>query len=105
VVPYALSLAMLAMPLIGWAILSAHPARPGHGIGLVGPLQLPPIGFISRWQDPFQRAMHERFVGLHEAGAWIMLGLLLHVVGALKHQWMDKHAELARRRIGRVRPQ
>jgi cytochrome b561 len=96
---------MLAMPLIGWAILSAHPARPGHGIGLVGPLQLPPIGFISRWQDPFQRAMHERFVGLHEAGAWIMLGLLLHVVGALKHQWMDKHAELARRRIGRVRPQ
>jgi cytochrome b561 len=104
-VHYALYLAMLSMPLIGWAILSAHPAHPGHGIGLVGALQLPPIGFISRWQDPFQKAMHERFVGVHEAGAWILLGLLLlHVAGALKHQWIDKHAQLARMGMGRVRP-
>jgi cytochrome b561 len=103
-VHYALYVAMLAMPLIGWAILSAHPARPGHGIGLVGPVQLPPIAFISHWQDPFQKAMHERFVGVHEAGAWILLALLLlHVAGALKHQWIDKHAELARMGIGRVR--
>jgi cytochrome b561 len=105
-VHYALYVAMLSMPLIGWAILSAHPARPGHGIALLGPLQLPPIVFISRWQDPFQKAMHERFVGVHEAGGWLMLALLLmHVAGALKHQWIDKHAELARMGIGRVRRQ
>jgi cytochrome b561 len=47
--------------------------------------------------------MHECFVGVHEAGAWFLLGLL-HVAGALKHQWIDKHAELARMGIGRVRP-
>jgi cytochrome b561 len=101
---YALYLMMLSMPLIGWAILSAHPAGPGHGIALLGPLQGPPIGFISGWQDPYQKAMHERFVGLHEAGGWILSGLLLlHVAGALKHQWIDRHAELARMGIGRVR--
>jgi cytochrome b561 len=48
--------------------------------------------------------MHERFVGLHEAGGWILSGLLLlHVAGALKHQWIDRHAELARMGIGRLR--
>ena len=105
-VHYALYLMMLVMPLIGWAILSAHPSQPGHGIPLLGPLELPPFGFISRWQDPFQKLMHDRFVGLHEAGGWIMFGLLLlHVAGALKHQWIDKHAELARMGVGRVRPQ
>jgi cytochrome b561 len=104
-VHYALYLMMLVMPLIGWAILSAHPSHPGHGIPLLGPLELPPFGFISRWQDPFQKLMHDRFVGLHETGGWIMLGLLLlHVAGALKHQWIDKHAELARMGVGRVRP-
>jgi cytochrome b561 len=104
-VHYALYLMMLVMPLIGWAILSAHAPRPGHGIPLLGPLELPPFGFISRWQDPFQKLMHDRFVGLHETGGWIMLGLLLlHVAGALKHQWIDKHAELARMGVGRVRP-
>jgi cytochrome b561 len=101
---YALYLMMLSMPLIGLAILSAHPPLPGHGIALLGPLQVPPIGFISRWQDPYQKAMHERFVGVHEAGGWIVLALLLlHVAGALKHQWIDKHAELARMGVGRVR--
>jgi cytochrome b561 len=104
-VHFALYLMMLVMPLIGWAILSAHAPRPGHGIPLVGPLELPPFGFISRWQDPFQKHMHDRFVGLHETGGWIMLGLLLlHVAGALKHQWIDRHAELARMGVGRVRP-
>jgi len=103
---YALYGLMLAMPLIGLAILSAHPPRPGQGIALLGPLQVPPIGFISRWQDPFQKAMHERFVGAHSVGAWIILGLLLlHVAGALKHQWIDKHAELARMGVGHVRPE
>jgi cytochrome b561 len=49
--------------------------------------------------------MHERFVGVHEAGGWILLALLLlHIGGALKHQWIDKHAELARMGVGRVRP-
>jgi cytochrome b561 len=105
-VHYALYAMMLAMPLIGWAILSAHPARTGHGIALLGPLQAPPIGFISRWQDPFQKAMHDRFVGVHSAGGWIIFGLLLlHVAGALKHQWVDKHAELARMGLGSVRPE
>jgi cytochrome b561 len=50
--------------------------------------------------------MHERFVGVHAAGAWMILGLLLlHVAGALKHQWIDRHPELARMGLGSVRPE
>jgi len=101
---YALYILMLAMPLIGWSILSAHPARPGQGIHLLGSLQIAPISFISHWTDPFQKAMHDRFVGLHTVGAWILFAVLvLHVAGAFKHQLIDKHAELARMGVGRVR--
>jgi len=100
-----LYLMMLVMPLVGWAILSVHAPRPGHGIPLVEPLELAPFGCISPWQDPFQKLMHDRFVALHETGGWIMLGLpLLHVAGALRQQWIDKHAQLARMGVGRVRP-
>jgi cytochrome b561 len=105
-VHYTLYGTMLAMPLIGWAILSAHPPRPGHGIALLGPLQGPPLGFISRWQDPFQKTMHDRLVEVHTVGGWLMFGLLLlHVGGALKHQWIDRQAELARMGLGSERPQ
>jgi cytochrome b561 len=95
---------MLAMPLIGWSILSAHPARPGHGIPLLGSLQMLPIGFISHWPAAFQKMMHDRFVRLHVIGAWLLFGLLLlHIAGALKHQLIDGHAELARMGLGRLR--
>jgi len=85
-----------------WERVLAHLAH----YALYGLMLAMPIGFISRWQDPFQKAMHERFVGAHSVGAWIILGLLLlHVAGALKHQWIDKHAELARMGVGHVRPE
>jgi cytochrome b561 len=72
----------------------------------LGPLQWPPLGFISRWQDPFQKTMHDRLVEVHTVGGWLMFGLLLlHVGGALKHQWIDRQAELARMGLGSERPQ
>jgi cytochrome b561 len=44
-----------------------------------------------------QTALHEDFVEWHETGAYLMLLLfLLHVVGALKHQFIDKEPELER---------
>ena len=101
----ALYVMMLTMPLIGWAILSSHPPRAGGlGIPLVGSLELTPIGFISQWATPYQKMMHERFGDWHSIGAWIVASLLcLHVAGALKHQFIDKHAAFARMGLGRSR--
>lgn len=49
-----------------------------------------------------QRALHERIESFHALGGWIMLVLLLlHVAGALKHQFLDREPELARMGLGR----
>ena len=51
---------------------------------------------------PEQHALHERIETFHLAGGWIMLLLLvLHVGGALKHQFVDREPELGRMGIGR----
>jgi cytochrome b561 len=49
-----------------------------------------------------QRKLHEEFVDWHSVGGFLLLGLLiLHVAGALKHQFIDRQSELARMGIGR----
>jgi cytochrome b561 len=51
-----------------------------------------------------QHRLHEEFVDWHSVGAFLLLGLLiLHVAGALKHQFIDKQSEFARMGIGRGR--
>ena len=93
---------MIAMPLIGWAIISAHPPRPQGAASLWGFIRLPAISPISHLADPEQKAAHGTAVTAHSVGGWILMGvLLLHIAGALKHQWIDKHPELARMGIGR----
>ena len=95
---------MLAMTLTGWSIISAHPPNPHGAPRYFGLFHLPPIGPISLLDPAGQKAAHERFVELQSIGGWIFLGLLtLHVAGALKHQFVDGQAELARMGLGRPR--
>lgn len=48
--------------------------------------------------------LHDEFVDWHSVGGYLLLGLLiLHVLGALKHQFIDRQSELARMGIGRGR--
>jgi cytochrome b561 len=105
-----LYLLMVAMPITGWMLLSAHPPRPGPGFDIWwGLFHLKPIESITALAAApggvaAQEAFHDKFVGLHGLGGWIMIGLLLfHVAGALKHQFVDKHAEFARMGIGQSR--
>jgi len=96
---------MIAMTLIGWSIISAHPPNPHGGPKLWGLLHLPPIAPISHLELTAQKAAHEQFVQLHSIGGWIFLGLLsLHVCAALKHQFWDRQPELQRMGLGRTRP-
>lgn len=50
------------------------------------------------------RKLHDEFVDWHSIGAYLLLGLLLlHIAGALKHQFVDRQSEFARMGIGRRR--
>ncbi len=100
------------------------PGRPGsNGPGAGGPsggspqrrgppmfwglVKIPLIGAVNeigRTPEgvPEQRELHERIETFHLVGGWIMLLLLvLHVGGALKHQLADKEPELGRMGAGR----
>jgi cytochrome b561 len=95
-------LMMIAMPLTGWSIISAHPPRPGAGPKFFGLSPIPPLAPIAALEELPQKAAHAAFVELHSIGGWLFLALLLlHVSAALKHQFLDGHLELERMGLGR----
>jgi cytochrome b561 len=105
VVHFLLYAAMLLMPLTGWSIISAHQPNPHFaGMGLwFSPVHLPSIGPIANLEPHFQAQMHANFVTAHTIGGYILLALLvLHVAGALKHQFLDGHREFARMGFGKA---
>ena len=84
-------LLFLAVPLLGWAYSSAK----GYPIVWLGVLPLP--DFVS--PDP---ALADALKPLHALAAWGLIGLVaLHVVAALKHQFIDRDGLLDRMRPGR----
>lgn len=128
-VHFCLYALMILMPLSGWALISANPplgsagaaadeqelakaGRKSHAgeppaIWLLVTLPfIRPLHEIGREPAglPAQRAVHGRIDTVHQIGGWSMLILvLLHVAGALKHQFIDRQRELARMGIGRRR--
>jgi cytochrome b561 len=94
-----------------WKSPMAAPPSAGPGAKPAGPPPAPRIWFVIPMptiapiadigREPGgvepQSVLHEEFVEWHETGAYLMLVLfLLHVVGALKHQFVDKEPELER---------
>lgn len=81
-----LYLLFFAVPLTGWAFSSAS----GFPVVLFGLWQLPDFVPVS---DPLADALKEA----HEIAAFTMAALvLLHVAGALKHQFVDRDGLMAR---------
>jgi cytochrome b561 len=81
---FAFYLLMLALPLTGWAIVSARHA-PISFWGLGWP-RLPGVaGLVGPPGSPLRPDLRE-FHGVYLA--WLIVAnLVLHVAGALKHQW------------------
>jgi cytochrome b561 len=74
------------VPLVGWAYSSAA----GFPIVVFGVLPLP--DFV-----PADKALAELIKPWHEISAFALMGLvILHVAGALKHQFIDKDGLLSR---------
>ena len=102
------------------------PAAPSNGQPPNGPAAAPagpPKFSLKIWYvlpmpsiEPIQRIgetpegvsaqdeLHEEFVHWHSIGGFLLLALLiLHILGALKHQLLDKQPELARMGLGRTK--
>jgi cytochrome b561/polyisoprenoid-binding protein YceI len=82
-----LYLVMIGGPLSGWIIVST------------GKVKFPTLLFgVVPWPHlPVPNGSHEPAEGLHAALAWLLVGLLvLHVVGALRHQFVKDENVLAR---------
>ena len=87
-VHWALWIGMIIMPLSGWLL---HSAAPGGFSRILWPLgqRLPMV--------PEYAALAEGFARFHEAGWWVLGGLIaLHVAGALKHALIDRDHTFAR---------
>ena len=93
---------MIAMPLTGWAISSSSTRKvAGAYLFLLGPI--PKITFLVDLPLAEKIAAHDQAVVLHAIGGWLMVALLVgHVLGALKHQFMDRHPQFARMWFGRA---
>jgi cytochrome b561 len=82
-----------AVPVVGWAYSSAA----GFPIVLFGLIPFPDIA-------PVDRALADTLKEVHESLAWGLAAVAaVHVVAALKHQFIDRDGLLSRMRPGRGR--
>ena len=96
-VHWLLYLLIFAMPLTGWIMDSAYKDAATHPMFWFGLFEWPRIGAILHMAPGPRDAVHDGFGAAHSLLAWGVYALVaLHLAGALKHQWWDKHRELQR---------
>ncbi|MGE0407968.1 MAG: cytochrome b [Amphiplicatus sp.] len=84
---------LIAIPLLGWAYVSAAPLR--VPTVLFGVIPFPHMPFFEGLAD--RKEVAEIFEESHEIAAkLVILLLLLHVAAALKHQFVNRDDVLAR---------
>ena len=88
---------ILALPISGYIHDSAFAQAAAHPLRLFGVLPFPRIGAI-RSLDPATKAhVHAVWFAVHVWLGYALYALLaLHVLGALKHQFIDRRPELRR---------
>jgi len=99
---HLLYLLMILVPLAGWLHDSAWKAAAEHPLVLYGTVpwfRLPLFGGLS---DAGKDHWHEAFGAIHSLSSKLLIGiLLLHVAGALKHQFLDGQAQFRRMWFGK----
>lgn len=94
---FLLYVIIFAMPITGWMHDSAWKNGTGEPIMLFGLIPFPRMGPIMNLDPVTKERMHDLFGGFHEAvGIAIYILVGLHILGALKHQFIDKKRELQR---------
>jgi cytochrome b561 len=98
----ALYLLIFAIPLSGWLHDSAWKDAPAHPMKLFWLVPWPRIPQIAHLAPVPKEHFHDALYAVHKYLAYVLYALFtLHVVGALKHQWLDKEPELQRMLPGR----
>lgn len=88
---------IFTMPLTGWIMDSAWDKAAENPMYLFGLFEWPRIGFITAFDPATKKMIHDGFGEAHEIAAKIVYALfVLHVAGALKHQFLDGKRELQR---------
>jgi cytochrome b561 len=89
---------LLALPLTGWAMVSASKLITVFPIDMFGLFDWPALSFLTNLPADQMKATHDLLAEAHHLMAKaIVYGLVpLHVLGALKHQFLDKDNEMAR---------
>jgi cytochrome b561 len=87
---------MLAMPLSGWAMVSASPLIHTHPTVLYGLVPWPAVPYPGLDSDQLH-AVRKLAGRTHATLAWIAYAtIVLHVAAALKHHFLDRDDVLAR---------
>jgi len=87
---------LFAMPLTGWIMDSAYKDAAIHPLTVFG-IPFPRIGFITALDPETKKMVHDSFGEAHELVAKLVYALVvLHIAGAIKHQWLDGRRELQR---------
>ncbi len=93
---------IFAMPLTGWIMDSAWKDSATHPMAWFGLFEWPRIAFVQLLDPELREQMHTLFGASHSWGAYALYALfVLHLGGALKHQWLDREPELQRMWFGR----
>jgi len=89
---------LLVLPLTGWAMVSASKLIAVYPIDMFGLFDWPALSFLTDLPEDAREGTHELFEEAHHLIAKIIVYVLvpLHVLGALKHQFIDKDNALAR---------
>lgn len=91
-------LLLLLIPLLGWATVSASGLIARFPINMFGLFDWPVIQPLFDLPAELRHTRHEQFEAAHKLLAKVVIyGLIpLHILGALKHQFLDKDNELAK---------
>ncbi len=97
----ALYVLIFALPLSGWAHDSAWKGWEAHPMRWFGLFPWPRIGMLASLPAEDKEQWHDALFMVHKYAGYALYALLaLHILGAAKHQWFDKHPELQRMGLG-----
>ena len=93
----ALYVLLFALPLSGWLHDSAWKDAAAHPMTLFGIVPWPRLGWVMETDPVTKELLHDRFGALHAWAGYLLDALVaVHVLGALKHQWIDREPEVQR---------
>ena len=92
---------VFALPLSGWAHDSAWKDWDTHPMRWFGLFAWPRIGSIASMAPDVKEPWHNALGLVHRGAGYALYALVvIHVAGALKHQWWDRKPELQRMGLG-----